>query len=81
MKAGIHMDNESSKAQPARYQYVAATTLGGLTALMGLGAITAFSYFVSTGEPPIWKLLGFGVFFMIIAAIRVWSILRVPRNE
>ena len=75
------MNSESSKAKPARYQYVAATILGGLSALMGLAAIAAFIYFVSIGKPPMWKLLGFGVFFMVIAVIHVWNILRVPKKK
>ena len=49
--------------------------------MIGLAAIAVFIYFVSIGKPPMWKLLAFGGFFMIIAAIRVWNILRVPREE
>ncbi len=45
------MNSESSKPKPARYQYVAATILGGLSALMGLAAIAAFIYFVAIGKP------------------------------
>lgn len=77
----IDMSNEPTKPKPARYQYVAAAILGGLTALIGLAATAAFIYFVSIGKPPMWKLLAFGVLFMIIAAIRVWTILRVPREK
>ena len=74
------MNRESNKPKPARYQYVAATLIGGITALMGLLMMAAFVYLLIIEKPHAWKALGFGLVFLLIAAVRVWGILRVKEN-
>ena len=70
------MNRDSEQIKPARYQYVAAILIGGFTALLGLLMLAAFVFLLINEKPHAWKAFGFGVFFLLLAFIRSWTILR-----
>jgi predicted membrane metal-binding protein len=75
------MTGNSKKLKPARYQYIAATLISGVTALLGLLMLAASVVLLINGKPHAGKALGFGIFFLLLAAVRAWSILRVKKRS
>ena len=72
--------SDKNNPKPARYQYVAAAFIGGFTALLGVLMLVASAFLFINGKPHAWKASGFGMFFLLLAVLRTWSILRARRN-
>ena len=74
------MTSNKDESKPARYQYLAAALVGGVTAVLGVLMMVAFSFLLINGKPHAWKAFGFGLFFLLLAVFRAWAILRAKRS-